>query len=59
MPQGREIFPQLTVLENLQIGLLANPARPMVMEHLRVIAFVQDDATQDILQAIMVDVSGK
>ena len=25
MPQGREIFPQLTVLENLQVGLLANP----------------------------------
>src|SRR5438874_4869876 len=28
VPQGREIFPQLTVLENLQVGLLANPARP-------------------------------
>src|SRR5689334_13518225 len=25
VPQGREIFPQLTVLENLQVGLLANP----------------------------------
>jgi len=25
VPQGREIFPQLTVLENLQIGLTANP----------------------------------
>jgi urea transport system ATP-binding protein len=24
VPQGREIFPQLTVLENLQVGLLAN-----------------------------------
>jgi urea transport system ATP-binding protein len=28
VPQGREIFPQLTVLENLQVGMLANPARP-------------------------------
>jgi urea transport system ATP-binding protein len=28
VPQGREIFPHLTVLENLQVGLLANPARP-------------------------------
>jgi urea transport system ATP-binding protein len=28
VPQGREIFPQLTVLENLQVGLLANPANP-------------------------------
>src|SRR5499433_431858 len=28
VPQGREIFPHLTVLENLQVGLLANPAQP-------------------------------
>jgi urea transport system ATP-binding protein len=28
VPQGREIFPHLTVGENLQVGLLANPARP-------------------------------
>src|SRR5579872_5316454 len=28
VPQGREIFPHLTVLENLQVGLLANPERP-------------------------------
>jgi urea transport system ATP-binding protein len=28
VPQGRDIFPHLTVLENLQVGLLANPARP-------------------------------
>lgn len=28
VPQGREIFPQLTVLENLQIGMEANPDRP-------------------------------
>jgi urea transport system ATP-binding protein len=27
VPQGREIFPQLTVLENLQVGLMANPNR--------------------------------
>ena len=36
-----------------------NPARPMEMSHLRVIAFVQDDASRDILQAAMVDVKGK
>jgi urea transport system ATP-binding protein len=28
VPQGREIFPQLTVQENLQVGLLCNPERP-------------------------------
>jgi len=28
VPQGREIFPQLTVLENLQVGMLANLDRP-------------------------------
>ena len=28
VPQGREIFPHLTVEENLIIGLTANPARP-------------------------------
>jgi urea transport system ATP-binding protein len=28
VPQGRDIFPRLTVLENLQVGLLANPNRP-------------------------------
>jgi urea transport system ATP-binding protein len=28
VPQGREIFPQLTVRENLQVGMLTNPARP-------------------------------
>ena len=28
VPQGREIFPQLTVLENLQVGMLANRDRP-------------------------------
>ena len=28
VPQGREIFPQLTVLENLQVGMLANRTRP-------------------------------
>jgi urea transport system ATP-binding protein len=27
VPQGREIFSQLTVLENLQVGLFANPAK--------------------------------
>jgi urea transport system ATP-binding protein len=28
VPQGREIFPHLTVRENLQVGMLANPDRP-------------------------------
>jgi urea transport system ATP-binding protein len=28
VPQGREIFPHLTVLENLQVGLLANREHP-------------------------------
>jgi len=37
----------------------ANPARPMAMNHLRVIAFVQDDSTQEILQAVQVNVEGK
>jgi urea transport system ATP-binding protein len=27
VPQGREIFPHLSVLENLQVGLLAHPQR--------------------------------
>lgn len=28
VPQGREIFPQLTVQENLEVGLVANPDHP-------------------------------
>src|SRR5207247_11471651 len=28
VPQGREIFPHLTVLENLKVGLLIHPQRP-------------------------------
>jgi urea transport system ATP-binding protein len=28
VPQGREIFPQLTVRENLRVGLFAHPGRP-------------------------------
>jgi urea transport system ATP-binding protein len=28
VPQGREIFPHLTVLENLQVGMITNPDRP-------------------------------
>ena len=34
VPQGREIFPQLTVRENLQLGLEANPAVKEVDEGL-------------------------
>jgi len=28
VPQGREIFPQLTVLENLQVGMISNREKP-------------------------------
>ena len=28
VPQGREIFPQLSVLENLKVGMMANPNKP-------------------------------
>jgi hypothetical protein len=34
----------------------ANPARPLAMEHLRVIAFVQDDSSKEILQVVQVEV---
>ncbi|MBI1830218.1 MAG: hypothetical protein HYR84_02060, partial [Planctomycetes bacterium] len=34
----------------------SNPARPLALEHLRVIAFAQDDATREILQAVQVEV---
>lgn len=37
----------------------ANPSRPMAMNHLRVIAFVQDDSNHAILQAVQVEVEGK
>ena len=37
----------------------ANPARPMAFENLRVIAFVQDDSTHEILQAVQVQVQSK
>src|SRR4051794_10393880 len=34
VPQGREIFPHLTVEENLRVGLTANPTRPKAIpEH--------------------------
>ncbi|MCI0380744.1 MAG: hypothetical protein L0215_24435 [Gemmataceae bacterium] len=37
----------------------ANPARPLDFNNLRVIAFVQDDSTRQILQAVQVEVQGK
>ncbi len=37
----------------------ANPARPLAFDKLRVIAFVQDDNTHEILQAVQVAVEGK
>jgi hypothetical protein len=56
----------LTDLRKVLIGYLANfaatkrpfpqPERPLDFNHLRVIAFVQDDATKGILQAVQVDV---
>ncbi len=33
-----------------------NPRRPLALSHLRVIAFVQDDSTREILQAVQVEV---
>lgn len=47
-------------LDNYQANIrpFANPARPLDFANLRVIAFVQDDSTQDILQAIQVEVEG-
>jgi hypothetical protein len=53
---------QLTkYLDNYETNFrpFANPARPLALQHLRVIAFVQDDATHEILQAVQVDVQGK
>jgi urea transport system ATP-binding protein len=47
VPQGREIFPQLTVLENLQVGLLANRRRP---RHIPEIIFEYFPALKDLLQ---------
>lgn len=32
-------------------------ARPMAMDNLRVVAFVQDDSTKEILQAVQVEVA--
>src|SRR5213078_2551303 len=47
VPQGREIFPELTVLENLQVGLLANPrvgrsVPPFVFEHFPALRTMQE-----------------
>jgi hypothetical protein len=36
-----------------------NPARPLAFDNLRVIAFVQDDATRGILQAVQVELDKK
>lgn len=47
VPQGREIFPQLTVLENLQVGLLANPRRPRQVPE---VIFEYFPALRDLLQ---------
>jgi hypothetical protein len=40
----------------LNVRPFLNPARPLEMSHLRVVAYVQDDATHEILQAIQVEV---
>jgi urea transport system ATP-binding protein len=46
VPQGREIFPQLTVLENLQLGLVARglggTVPPFVYEHFPVLKTMLD-----------------
>ena len=46
VPQGREIFPQLTVLENLQVGLMANPRRP---RHVPEVVYEYFPALKDLL----------
>ena len=48
-------------LDDFQAGgkTFLNPARPLAFEHLRVIAFVQDDSTREILQAVQIEVNGK
>lgn len=50
-----------TYLDDFEAGgkTLFSPARPLAFEHLRVIAFVQDDSTREILQAVQVEVNGK
>ena len=47
VPQGREIFPQLTVLENLQVGLLANRRR---VRQVPEVVFEYFPALKDFLQ---------
>lgn len=47
VPQGREIFPQLTVQENLEIGLVANPERPRAVPEK---IFEYFPALKDLLQ---------
>lgn len=45
-------------LDNYQntVRPFSHPSRPLDMSHLRVVAFVQDDATREILQAAQVEV---
>ena len=48
-------------LDNYQasVRVLKDSSRPLELERLRVIAFVQDDNTHEILQAVQVEVEGK
>lgn len=46
VPQGREIFPHLTVLENLQVGLLANRRR---LRHVPEVVFEYFPALKEFL----------
>jgi hypothetical protein len=42
-----------------QEGRFTRPDRPLALKNLKLIAFIQNDATREVLQAIQVDVGGK
>jgi urea transport system ATP-binding protein len=54
VPQGREIFPQLTVEENLRVGLTARPGRPPIPD----LVFRSFPVLRDMLRRRGGDLSG-
>ena len=40
-------------------GPFPRPDRPLALKNLKLIAFVQNDATREVLHAVQVDVEGK